>query len=72
MKKKNNVVILPKVNYTYKYNNTTPSINVKKTDYESIRDIVEGKDDNKTLPKQNENIINKVINKFHIVKLVFF
>jgi len=67
MIKKYNVVILPKVNYTYKYNNITPNINTKKTDYDSIRDIVEGKDDNKTLPKQNENIINKVINKFHIV-----
>ena len=32
MKNKNNIIILPKVNYAYKYNvnNTTPNINTKK------------------------------------------
>jgi len=66
-KNKKGLVIIPKVNYTIKYNiNNAPNINTKKTDYDSIRDIVEGNDD-KAIKKTNENIINKSINKFQIV-----
>ena len=39
----------------------------KKTDYDRIRDIVEGNNENKMTLKTNENIVNKVINKFQIV-----
>ena len=69
-KKNKNITIIPKVDYTYKYNTlgTTPHINTKKTDYDSIRDIVEGNntDGNKKLRNNDENVINKIINKFQI------
>ena len=62
-------IILPRANYTYKYNvnNTTPKINIKKNDYDSIRDIVEGKDENTTLIKPTEHKVNNIINKFQMV-----
>ena len=62
--KNKKAIIIPRANYTYKYNvnntlgafsagisSTTPKINIKKNDYDSIRDIVEGKDENTTLIK---------------------
>ena len=77
MKNKKNIIVLPKV--VFKYNidgsstqhgsagNKTPNIEVnKKTDYDRIRDIVEGNNENKMTPKTNENIVNKVINKFQM------
>jgi hypothetical protein len=68
MKNKKNIIVLPKVVYTYNNNSKTPNIEVnKKTDYDKIRDIVEGNNENKMTPKTNENIVNKVINKFQIV-----
>ena len=66
--KKKNIIVLPKVVFKYNVDNKTPDIEVnKKTDYDRIRDIVEGNNENKISTKPNENIINKVINKFQIV-----
>ena len=69
MVNKKSIVIIPKPSSVVKYDvNTTPNINTKKSDYDSIRDIVEGNDNNKKVNvKTNENIINKHINKFQIV-----
>jgi len=74
MKKKNNIITLPKkeesIKYTFNYNiNNVPKIKTLKNDYDTIRNIVINNDENSInkIHMKKENIINKNIINFQIV-----
>lgn len=74
MKKKNNIITLPKkeesIKYTFNYNiNNVPKIKTLKNDYDTIRNIVKNNDENNInkIHMKKENIINKNIINFQIV-----